>query len=454
MLIHTASLKGIDGFSFEPVTITGQKDVTVFYQGDVEIILDFLEFDYDGNINDLILTVIEGDGYTFDGNTVTATIDYQNTWPARGQEITVNVQLSDGVDQSEVFEMKILVIPPILALSYNENSCQGTISLTASAYKPFQQYEGSFPFTFRLFDSEENLLEEVEVTNATAGQSSALATFGSENGLILDRQEAYSIVVEDALGRTYSRNAGPLGEAYSLDFELNFSGFVCANDPTGLIEFIVYNAALPLQEYKIINENGDEVSTRLDIVGEIGGGIVVQAGRLGAGKYILELSDQFDCNGSKEFEINIPGPLLAEPAIQEISCPNANDGSISLFIEGGWSQPFDGNPKSEWSSYSIEWFDENGESLGSGDLSFVEENGETVGMETMLNGLGPGDYYADIRDRGRLTAIPDEDPIQCILTSPIFTIEGPEPITLNSQFEPIACFGESNGQITIDPTGG
>jgi large repetitive protein len=457
LVTYFSYLNGINGrndFIFLPIVISGQEDIQVLYKGEVTIQLDQLIIDYGGNLADLSLSVLDGDPdvYTVNGNTITATIDYQTNWPAQGQEITIDIQVSDGTD-TEDFELTVLVIPPILPLSYNENSCQGTISLTASAYKPDQFYEESFPFVFKLIDSGGIVLSEVEVDNAAAFQTSASVTFGIQ-GEVLDRQENYIITVEDNLGRTYSRNSGPLGEAYSLDFELNFSGMVCADDQSGVVEFIVFNAALPLDNFLITDEEGNEVPTQLDVIDESGGFIVVQATNLGAGKYTLEIADQFTCTGDEEFEIIIPGPILPEPEIGNVSCSNESDGFIRLLIEGGWSQPFEGNPRENWAQYVVEWFSEDGTSLGAGERDFVQENGAIIEMEALISGLPPGNYYAEIRDKGRLFEVQDTDPLECLVITPIFTIEGPEPLVLNSDFQPVSCFGDGNGRITINPEGG
>ncbi|MEX2511616.1 MAG: gliding motility-associated C-terminal domain-containing protein [Cyclobacteriaceae bacterium] len=448
-------LIGLNNFSFLPITITGQNEVTVYHEGDLEIILDFLDIDYDGDLDNLTLQVLweEGDEYVVNGNTITMTNPYETSWPAAGEIVPVRVQLSDGVDESAVFELQVLVIPPIQQIEYAENGCQGTFTFSASAYKPSNEYVGSFPFIFQLFDSNDVLVEEQEVDYLDIFDNSATAIFAGVNEP-LDGNEEYRIEITDGLGRTFSRQAGPLGQAYALDFDLNFSGMICPEDPRGLVEFIIYNAALPLVEFQVLDENGNEVFSQLEIVREGGGFIVVQALNLGAGKYTLEISDRYTCNGEEEFEIVIPGPVVHEAELNDISCPNANDGAIQILIEGGWSQPFEGNPREEWAIYGVEWFTLSGNSLGPGEIGFVEDNGNIVGVEAMMENLGPGDYYAVITDNGRLSQIANVDPLGCVIQTSVYSLQGPEPIALNSGFQSISCNGAENGEITVNPTGG
>lgn len=444
---------------FAPISITGQENAQTLYRGEFEISLSDLQIEYEGNPDDLVLTVLPGADYEIvNGTTIIPSINYANNWPSAGVTIPVNIQLSDGTDQSEVYPFNILVIPPILALSYNENSCQGTISITASAYKPSGVSTGSFPFIIELFDSNGNLFESRTVDFITPFDNSANATFGLAAGAALDREESYTLVVTDNLGRRYERTSGPIGEAYSLDFALNFAGLVCAGDNGGVVEFIVFNAALPLNTFIITDEDGNEVFTDFtnrNIISETGSYVVVQVDNLPPGNYVLSILDRFTCSGSDEFEIIVPEPIVVEEEIIPVTCPENRDGAIRLEITGGWSQPFPGNPRQEWTQYIIEWFTENGDPVGNGITQYIRDgSNQIIGVENQLVGLPTGSFYAEIMDRGRLFEFPNTEPLGCMVTTPTYVIEGPEILRLNSQVSDITCFGEGNGTIEINPTGG
>lgn len=444
---------------FAPISITGQNNVQTLYRGEFEITLSDLQIDYAGDMDDLVLTILPGIDYEIvNGTTIVPSINYANNWPAAGVLLPVNIQLSDGTDQSAVYPFNILVIPPILALSYNENSCQGTISITASAYKPTGVSIGSFPFLIELFDSNGDLFESRTVDYITPFDNSANATFGLETGTLLDREEPYTLKVTDNLGRTYERASGPIGEAYSLDFALNFAGLVCASDDGGVVEFIVFNAALPLDTFIITDENGNEVFTNFterNIISASGSFVVVQVDNLPPGNYVLSILDRFTCSGSEEFEIIVPDPIVIEEEITPVSCPENRDGEIRLEIVGGWSQPFPGNPRQEWTQYAVQWFTAGGDPIGNGVSQFIYDgDNQIIGVENQIVGLPTGSFYAEIMDRGRLFEFPDTDPLGCMVTTPTFEIDGPEILNLNSQFSDISCFGQGDGTIVISPTGG
>ncbi|WP_339924584.1 PKD domain-containing protein [uncultured Cyclobacterium sp.] len=437
---------------FAPVTITGQTDQQVHYKGDLVLSLDMLTIDYSGDKSNLNLEILAGEGYTFTGQTISTSIVYDDTWEAKGQEITVNVQVSDGVDVSPIFPMTVLVIPPILPLNYFENSCLGTITLTVSAYKPDQRHEESFPFTFQLVDETDNIISEITVDNTAPFQSSASVVFGLDNDL--DREAQYKIIAVDNIGREYFRNAGPLGQAYSLDFELNFAGYLCPDDDTGVVEFIIFNAALPVSNFVIIDSNGNETPTNFHVVSDDDGFAVIQVQNLEVGAYTLEIEDRFQCNGRESFEIIIPEPIEITETVEHLACYGDMDGEISLFISGGWSQPFAGNPRENWIKYGVTWFDEGGEEVEGDINTFVSEGGEIIGMESKLENLPAGAYYAKITDRGRLFDIAGADPLVCELTTSWITVEGPDALLLSETIQDITCNGADDGSIAINPSGG
>lgn len=437
---------------FAPITIGDQVDTQVLYNGELEITLDMLTIDYSGDKSNLNLEILSGTGYSFSGQTIDPEVTYNDSWEAQGKEITVNIQVSDGVDVSETYPFKVLVIPPILPLSYFENSCQGTITLSVSAYKPDQRHEESFPFTFNLVDESDNILSTVTVDNTAPFQSSASVTFGLDNEL--DREAQYKIEAIDNMGREYYRNAGPLGQAYSLDFELNFAGFLCPDDDTGVVEFIIFNAALPVNNFVIIDEDGNETPTAFDVVSDEDGFAVIQVQNLDVGTYTLEIEDRFQCNGRESFTIVIPDPLEMDESVEHLACHGDTNGEISLLISGGWSQPFAGNPREDWIKYGVTWFDDEGEEVEGSINTFVTEDGEIIGMESKLPDLPAGDYYATITDRGRLFDIAGADPLVCEKSTPWITVEGPDPLALTETIESISCNGANDGKISINPSGG
>ncbi|MBI0397506.1 gliding motility-associated C-terminal domain-containing protein [Cyclobacterium marinum] len=437
---------------FASITIQDQIETEVMFDGDLTLSLDMLSINYSGDRSKLQLEVQAGNGYALSGKTISPSIQYAEDWEAKGKEIIVNLQVTDGVDHSQVFPFKVLVIPPILPLAYSENSCKGIISLTLSAYKPNQRHEESFPFTFKLIDDLGDTLRVVTVNNTAPFQSSATATFGQDYEL--NRDIEYQIYAIDNLGREYLRDSGPLGQAYSLDFKLNFAGLLCPEDQTGLVEFIIFNATLPVNNFIVIDSEGKQKQTDFEIVSDSDGFIVIQAKDLEPGTYTIEIEDRFQCNGSESFEIVIPEPMDAVETVKHVTCFGNNDGEISLIIDGGWSSPFPKSHRNEWANYEVTWFDDKENEVKTVNNSFVSLAGTIIGMESKINNLPPGDYYAKIKDKGRLFDITGAAPLVCEKTTGWITIEGPEPLTLSETIENISCNGMADGSISINPLGG
>lgn len=437
---------------FASITIQDQIETEVMFDGDLTLSLDMLSINYSGDRSKLQLEVQAGNGYALSGKTISPSIQYAEDWEAKGKEIIVNLQVTDGVDHSQVFPFKVLVIPPILPLAYSENSCKGIISLTLSAYKPNQRHEESFPFTFKLIDDLGDTLRVVTVNNTAPFQSSATATFGQDYEL--NRDIEYQIYAIDNLGREYLRDSGPLGQAYSLDFELNFAGLLCPEDQTGLVEFIIFNATLPVNNFIVIDSEGKQKQTDFEIVSDSDGFIVIQAKDLEPGTYTIEIEDRFQCNGSESFEIVIPEPMDEVETVKHVTCFGNNDGEISLIIDGGWSSPFPKSHRNEWANYEVTWFDDKENEVKTVNNSFVSLAGTIIGMESKINNLPPGDYYAKIKDKGRLFDITGAAPLVCEKTTGWITIEGPEPLTLSETIENISCNGMADGSISINPLGG
>ncbi|NHE57360.1 T9SS type B sorting domain-containing protein [Cyclobacterium plantarum] len=446
--------QGKDWMLFLPITVTGQEEVKIFYDEGLVITLDMLTIDYDGDPGDLSLQVLEGPGYNRTGNTINRTIEYDKEWSAAGEEILVNVRVSDVSGDFDDYELRILVIPPLTHTRYDEKPCMGIVTLEVKAYQPFPGIPSqSFPVNFTLLDLDGNIIQEQIFTSSFPGQGTASASFDFEE-LDLSRIANYDIIVEDNLGRVFTKQIGPLGEPYSINFDINVSGPLCAEDPGGVVEFIFYNAEVPLTSFIIYDEEDNIVSDTYNIVSLTTDYLVINSDNIGNGKFTMEVIDRLGCSGTEEFEIVLPEPIIVEESIQNLSCFGANDGEIVLSISGGWSQPFEGSPFETARNYSIHWFALSGDKIGTESNIPIEKDGEILGMESTLSNLPEGSYYAVIQESVRRFEIPDAAPLLCTIVTPTFIVEGPDPLELNANFNPISCNGAGDGIVTIAPTGG
>jgi gliding motility-associated-like protein len=133
---------------------------------------------------------------------------------------------------------------------------------------------------------------------------------------------------------------------------------------------------------------------------------------LSAGDYTITVTDALGC--IKALTINIPeAPIFTvSPVVTQISCHNANDGSIQLNLVGGISP-----------------------------VTLVWSDGSTAGLTR--NGLSPGIYTATITD---------SKPCQIIRT---FVIVDPQAITLSGLVDnAIDCSATNTGAIDLTAAGG
>ncbi len=131
---------------------------------------------------------------------------------------------------------------------------------------------------------------------------------------------------------------------------------------------------------------------------------------LEAGIYTLQVTDQNNCLQTIEVELTQPDDLIINYNVTNETCTNANDGSISLDIQGGVLD------------YVISW--------------------SNFGNGPNQNNLAPGLYTATVTDGNNCL---EEVTIE-IEAAPIFDID-PE---VNS----ISCFGNGDGNIQLNIQGG
>lgn len=141
---------------------------------------------------------------------------------------------------------------------------------------------------------------------------------------------------------------------------------------------------------------------------------------LSGGEYRLLVTDQNGCEVQKNYTLNEPAPLAAgPPSVVDISCFGESNGSVSFSLSGG-TLPY---------SYA----------LNRG--GFIN----TSNTDITISGLAAGmDYFIEIRDANG-----------CVVPNLNFDIETLPPLAISSPtVTPEACFGQGNGSIEIEITGG
>ena len=148
---------------------------------------------------------------------------------------------------------------------------------------------------------------------------------------------------------------------------------------------------------------------------------------LTAGTYNVKVTDSNGCFKTLSFELREPLELDFSSTLSnfngfQISCFGANDGSIDITPRGGSG------------SYTYNWSTNNGIGL-------------TQGQQNQ-SGLGPGNYTLNITDSNG-----NQTTGQFVLTQPNEVIIAQSSMSNYNNFE-VSCFGGSDGQINITPSGG
>ncbi|MDD2636564.1 MAG: gliding motility-associated C-terminal domain-containing protein [Bacteroidales bacterium] len=130
-----------------------------------------------------------------------------------------------------------------------------------------------------------------------------------------------------------------------------------------------------------------------------------------AGIHTYTVTDNNACTSIAEITIpTAPQPLAVETIINNISCYNANDGSIDIIVSGGTPS--------------------------------INYNWDNEMSEANISNLSPGNYNLTITDAN-----------QCSLTGS-YTIYEPDQINLIYSIENLPCYDSKNGIVQMEASGG
>lgn len=176
-------------------------------------------------------------------------------------------------------------------------------------------------------------------------------------------------------------------------FDVEVKDTECYNDRNGSISIDVRGGNAP---YTYLWSNG---ATTQDITG------------LSNGSYGVQVTDSNGCTFEQTFDLNNAPLFQLDPNVSPISCPGANDASISLNIQGGTGP------------YDITW------SQG--------------GDGSVISNLSPGTYEVFITDNNGCN------------TSARFIIVDPSPLSATSnKLDALDCNQPASGSIVVSPSGG
>ena len=136
---------------------------------------------------------------------------------------------------------------------------------------------------------------------------------------------------------------------------------------------------------------------------------------LTAGNYDLILTDVYNCQFSRTFNISQPDLLTAGFVVQNVDCSKGESGSIGTTISGG-VQPYN----AVWANSEI-----------------VLESGDKD-----INDLEKGTYYITVTDANENIF---EDSV---------VVQEPSPILVNFEVSDVTCHGGSDGNVLLSVSGG
>ncbi len=194
---------------------------------------------------------------------------------------------------------------------------------------------------------------------------------------------------------------------------LAINHLLCAGDGNGSISGLIASGGTGVLTFQWQKEVS---GTFEDIVGQT----TLNLSNLSGGVYRIIVTDENGCTIFKDYTVNEPAPLeVTPPIVVDVACFGELTGSVSFTISGG-TAPY---------SYAL-----NGGAFTTTSIGDVT-----------INGLGAAtDYFVEIRDANG-----------CVVPNLNFDVTSLPPINITDiVITPETCFGQSNGSINIEISGG
>lgn len=186
--------------------------------------------------------------------------------------------------------------------------------------------------------------------------------------------------------------ATTIAEKEQIIVSETIDNLVCNGDNSGRISLAVSGGTSP---YSYTWDNDTESAT---------------IENLAAGEYSCTVSDRNSCTATNSYTVSQPEILSAQANPIDITCHGANNGAISLTVNGGTPQ------------YTYHWNDNN--------------------AEAHRTNLPVGSYSITITDNHNCS------------TTATASISQPTALSVNGNATNISCYGKNNGAISISVSGG
>ncbi len=279
---------------------------------------------------------------------------------------------------------------------------------------------------------------------------------------------SYQATVTDAnsCSTTYSAT---ITQPDSLKLQANITNASCNGANSGSIDLQPIGGTAPY----IYNWSNGQVSQDIH--------------QLAAGNYFVQVADAKGCYATGNFAVTQPQPLalVGNPTVQHVQCNNANTGSIQLQLQGGttpyvyqWSSgqntaSINNIPAGSYSltvtdaqqctlvlsqqitqpaAVQVSMFktDETCKNKQDGTAQATASGG-TPPYRYFWNNGGANAGIANLSSGTYTVTVADAN--SCSVVNAI-AIQSPDSIKVTSSIKPISCHGKSDGEITIQISGG
>ncbi|MBK7342601.1 MAG: SprB repeat-containing protein [Saprospiraceae bacterium] len=202
----------------------------------------------------------------------------------------------------------------------------------------------------------------------------------------------HTVTVTDARGCT-STSSAMIDQAPEMILSGTATSVKCTGDKDGTIDLNVGGGANP---YAFIWNNG---------------AVIEDPAGLGPGIYVVTVTDANNCQKTFNIQVTSPPGMSGDYESEDIACFGDSTGVASAIITGG-------SP-----GYGYLW-----------------SNGETTAE---ITGLLPGTYTVTVSDQNG-----------CTLEHAIEIAQPLEPLVATMTADTLDCFGDGNGRVLFDVTGG
>ncbi|HSI78517.1 MAG TPA: PKD domain-containing protein [Lunatimonas sp.] len=333
-------------------------------------------------------------GVTFEGNA------YRFTSEATAQNIFSFEGLEAGDYRVEIEDRNGCTVSIADNITVNQ-----TVAPLAITYEAVSDYEG---FNVSCFGQNDAFIHlEVEgglepYTHFWTGPNGF-----RENSLHVDgiAPGTYTFTLTDQNGCAITRDFDMLGPE-PIDVQTLQQNVLCGGENNGSIFIQDVNGGTGSYQFVWMKDGSGVISRTFQ---------PTNLRNIGPGKYILIITDDSNCEVIKTFIVTEPEPVEVQVTSKsDNACFEDNSGSIDVSVAGGTAP------------YTYSWTGPDG----------------FVNTSRNLQNLYAGEYTLNVTDA-----------VQCVTTINV-SVHEPEEILVEETLIPITCYGENNGQITLDISGG